>query len=199
MNQKITISIPLIQFLIISAITACGIMTMIVILSIQSENKLENYTFKQALIEKCFKDMAALAKKKAIGYPVQADMINSSYGFRRNPIRRFIGGTLRGYHEGVDLPATNGQPVKAAADGIVIARGRTMIGGKYVILDHEDGLTTVYFHLDHISVKSGELVTRNDIIGTAGKTGITTGPHLHFAIRYNGVAVNPAFWLNRAD
>jgi len=197
MKEKITISIPAIPFILISVLLfSILIIAMIINMTISEEN-ISYKTVEQARIEVLFKSMTALAKKKALGYPVRTDSVNSDFGMRRNPIRRFIGGMFRGFHSGVDCPATNGQPVSPAADGIVIKIGRAYIGGKYIIIDHDDGVITYYYHLEKIKVRPGELVLRGDVIGYAGDTGITTGPHVHFQVNYNGVPMNPAFWIHR--
>ena len=98
-------------------------------------------------------------------------------------------------HSGIDIAASKGSPIKAADGGKVKFTGTSGNYGKLVIIDHENGYTTYYGHMNTIKVKTGQRVARGDVIGTVGETGRTTGPHLHFEVRKNGVAVNPLNFL----
>lgn len=100
-------------------------------------------------------------------------------------------------HPGIDVGAWTGSPVRAADGGYVaVARGGWNGGyGNHVIIDHGNGFVTVYAHLNSIFVKPGESVTRGQQVGSVGNTGNSTGPHLHFEIRYQGVARNPLNYL----
>lgn len=161
-----------------------------------TQSQVKYRTVKQQTIDATFRYMATLAKQKALSWPIKFEgEPNSGFGYRKNPVHKFIGGLLWGFHSGVDLPGTNGQPVNPAADGVVIATGKNQVGGKFVILDHDDGVTTSYYHLSKILCNTGDLVIRTDIIGLVGKTGITTGNHIHLQIEYNGIPVNPVFWI----
>jgi murein DD-endopeptidase MepM/ murein hydrolase activator NlpD len=106
--------------------------------------------------------------------------------------QRFWGG-----HTGVDIGAWTGSPVKAADGGYVaVATGGWNAGyGNYVIIDHGNGFVTLYGHLNSIYVKPGESVTAGEQIGAVGNTGNSTGPHLHFEIRYQGVPRDPLAYL----
>jgi murein DD-endopeptidase MepM/ murein hydrolase activator NlpD len=112
--------------------------------------------------------------------------VTSRFGFRRHPIFR-----ARLFHQGVDIAAPQGAPVRAAGDGTVLFAGWYGGYGKLVILDHGDGLSTLYGHLSAILVSPGASVTRGQIIGRVGSTGYSTGPHLHFEIRRHGRPVDP--------
>ena len=120
-------------------------------------------------------------------------ILTSSFGYRRDPVH---GG--RAFHQGVDIAAAPGHPVKVPADGMVIRAGRIGGLGKAVYVSHGYGLTTRYGHLAEISVEPGDEVQRGDVIGTVGSTGRSTGYHLHYEVRVDGKAVNPlAYILDR--
>lgn len=103
-------------------------------------------------------------------------------------------------HEGVDILAPGGTPVRAAGYGVVIYAGRRMRGyGNAIVLDHGDDVTTLYGHLRRIRVKSGDAVAPGSVIGTVGETGNATTTHLHFELRLGGTVVDPEKYLERAD
>jgi murein DD-endopeptidase MepM/ murein hydrolase activator NlpD len=103
-----------------------------------------------------------------------------------------------GGHPAIDVAGWLGAPVTASDAGyVVLAGGGWNSGyGNYVIVDHGNGFTTLYAHLNSVFVKPGETVSRGQQVGSMGNTGNSTGPHLHFEIRYNGVPYNPAGYLN---
>lgn len=113
-------------------------------------------------------------------------VITSNFG----AVRFTTGGSLR-THAGVDLSAPTGSPVAAAYDGRVLSATWAGSYGLLVILDHGDRLQTRYAHLSRLMVVSGQQVRQGDLIGLVGSTGRSTGPHLHYEVRRNGVAVNP--------
>ncbi|SDZ13165.1 LysM peptidoglycan-binding domain-containing M23 family metallopeptidase [Tindallia californiensis] len=94
-------------------------------------------------------------------------------------------------HTGIDIANSTGTPIKAADAGRVSHAGSRGAYGRLVIIDHENGYQTYYAHMDRISVSSGERVHKDQLIGTVGNTGRSTGPHLHFEVRKNGTPVNP--------
>ena len=113
---------------------------------------------------------------------------SSLFGWRSSP---FTG--QRSYHSGIDMAAVTGTPVYAALAGKVsTVCYDDRIYGNYVIVTHHSGYKTLYGHLSKISVKKGQNVTTASILGQVGSTGLSTGPHLHFTVYKNGVAVNPA-------
>ncbi|HET7465364.1 MAG TPA: peptidoglycan DD-metalloendopeptidase family protein [Candidatus Dormibacteraeota bacterium] len=100
------------------------------------------------------------------------------------------------FHTGIDIAAGPGTPVGAAADGLVVSVQHTSFGyGNYVIVAHGGGLFTLYGHLADTSVVEGQRVLRSQLIGHEGATGLATGPHLHFEVRYNGAVVDPLSYL----
>ncbi|RJX19124.1 MAG: M23 family metallopeptidase [Ammonifex sp.] len=98
-------------------------------------------------------------------------------------------------HEGLDIAADTGTPVRAAADGTVIYAGPAGTYGLLVILKHSGDSATYYAHCDSVNVSVGQNVTAGEVVATVGSTGHSTGPHLHFEIRLNGIPNDPAAFL----
>ena len=98
-------------------------------------------------------------------------------------------------HEGIDIAAPMGAPVRAAAAGQVIYAGWMGGYGNLVVIDHGGGLATAYAHLSSIAVSLGQAVSQGDLVGAVGSTGHSFGPHLHFEVRVNGAAVDPLGYL----
>jgi murein DD-endopeptidase MepM/ murein hydrolase activator NlpD len=125
-------------------------------------------------------------------YPVDVPYRSSSYGWRHDPI---LG--IRAFHSGLDFSAAQGEPIRATADGRVKTVGRGPNYGKYVVIDHGDRLETRYAHASKILVSEGDLVQREDVIALVGNTGRSTGPHLHYEIRYNNRSLDPRQYLKK--
>lgn len=100
------------------------------------------------------------------------------------------------FHSGIDLAAPTGTPVLAPGGGIARV-GAAGPCGIHVLLQHGDGLETLFCHLSEAAVAEGEAVVPGELIGRIGATGFATGPHLHFEVHRNGRAVDPAAWLRR--
>lgn len=111
---------------------------------------------------------------------------SSSFGMRRHPILGYVR-----MHRGVDIAAPWGSPVFAASDGTVQIAGRSSGYGNLIKLNHGNGYGTGYGHLSRILVRPGQHVRKGQQIGAVGNTGLSTGPHLHYEMYKNGVAVNP--------
>ena len=94
-------------------------------------------------------------------------------------------------HSGVDLAAAYGTGIMASDDGVVVATGWVPVGGLRVCVQHAEGLQTCYYHTSSVYVSPGQTVSRGQLIAAIGMTGVTTGPHVHWELKVNGVAVNP--------
>ena len=110
-------------------------------------------------------------------------------------VRRFFNDELRSPHAGLDVAVARGTPVKASAQGQVLAVGDYFFNGKTIFVDHGNGLITMYCHLDRIDVKTGETVRKGQRIGRSGQTGRATGPHLHWSVVLNGAMVDPELFI----
>jgi len=127
------------------------------------------------------------------GWPVEGGWVSSGYGQRADP---FTG--HQSYHEGVDIASRLGSSILAMGDGVVSHAGEKVGYGIMVEVTHESGLITRYAHILATLVKVGDRVAKGQAIARVGSTGRSTGPHLHFEVVKNGVAVNPARYL-RSD
>lgn len=112
--------------------------------------------------------------------------ITSGFGNRYHPILH-----RRKMHTGIDFGVGYGTPIHAAGGGVVIMATYTRGYGNCVVIDHGNGVTTLYGHCSALSVSAGENVSQGQVIGRVGSTGLSTGPHLHFEVRHNGVPVAP--------
>jgi murein DD-endopeptidase MepM/ murein hydrolase activator NlpD len=110
----------------------------------------------------------------------------SGFGNRVHP----ISGTSR-MHSGVDIDCANGAPISAAGDGVVVEAGSRGGYGNAVVIDHGDGLATLYAHQSQIAASTGQQVSTGEVIGYVGSTGYSTGPHLHWEVWVNGSPVDP--------
>lgn len=124
------------------------------------------------------------------GLPVRTQGITSGFGTRWHPI---LGGYR--FHTGLDLAAPSGAAVVATSPGTIMAAGWCGGYGLCVTIDHGGGLQTLYGHLSRIDVSPGQNVSSGQAIGLVGSTGRSTGPHLHYEVRINGLPVNPAGFL----
>jgi murein DD-endopeptidase MepM/ murein hydrolase activator NlpD len=126
--------------------------------------------------------------------PIADGWYSSNFGYRIDP---FTG--ANSFHEGIDFPADAGTPIVAAASGKVVEAGWHPQYGKVIEIDHGNGLLSRYAHASSILVQDGELVVRGQHIGAVGSTGRSTGPHLHFEVRLNGVPQDPARFLQSSS
>jgi murein DD-endopeptidase MepM/ murein hydrolase activator NlpD len=109
--------------------------------------------------------------------------------------QRMFNGKVQSVHQGLDYAVPGGTPVSAVNAGTVLLASPLYFEGNCVVLDHGQGLMTLYLHLSEIKVKQGERIERGQEIGRSGGTGRASGPHLHLAVRWQGVYLNPATLL----
>ena len=125
----------------------------------------------------------------AMIWPVNG-VVTSPYGYRTHPI---FGTTI--YHSGIDIGVDYGTPVHAADGGVVVEAGWISGYGYAVIIDHGNGLSTLYGHNQELAVSEGQSVSQGQVIAYAGSTGNSTGPHVHFEVRANGDPFDPSAYL----
>ncbi len=122
----------------------------------------------------------------ALGYPTDGRTISAGFPYYSSG----------GYHGGIDFPVSTGSNVYAAGSGtVILVKYLNYSYGFYVMIDHGDGLSTLYAHNSQILVSVGDQVTRGQVIAKSGSTGNSTGPHCHFEVRVNGTQVNPLNYL----
>ncbi len=123
--------------------------------------------------------------------PLLNATISSDFGARNNPITHAYES-----HKGLDLVADMGSDIYAAADGVVTLAQRSSSYGNYVIIDHGNGLNTLYAHCSRLNVQQGDIVKKAETIAFVGSTGQSTRPHLHFEVILNGKNLNPNWLIN---
>ncbi len=122
--------------------------------------------------------------------PIAGGRVGSGFGMRMHPILHY-----RRMHKGVDIGASSGTPIRAAADGVVISARRMNGYGNVIILAHGGGISTLYAHCSALLRSEGARVKRGETIARVGSTGLSTSPHCHFEVHVGGKAVNPRSWL----
>jgi hypothetical protein len=151
----------------------------------QLDNKVKAQEHESRELKSYFEDQQALLASAPSIWPVRG-WVTSDFSVRLDP---FTGERVT--HDGMDIATGLGTPVRAPADGTVVFAGVEGGYGHVLVLDHGYGLKTRYGHLSRIDVKAGDKVHRGDFIAAVGSTGRSTGPHLHYEVRVNGVADNP--------
>jgi murein DD-endopeptidase MepM/ murein hydrolase activator NlpD len=164
---------------------------------IQTAQKLDKLTREVYVQSKSYDELIKLAtnkEKMLASIPAIQPISNkdlrrtaSGWGYRIHPIYK-----IRKFHYGMDFTAPRGTPVYATGDGVVkkIVKSRRGYGNQ-VLIDHGYGYVTQYAHLNAFNVKKGQKVKRGDVIAFVGSTGLSTAPHLHYGVLYNGKYVNP--------
>jgi len=162
------------------------------------QDRVENAREKvvQAIKEKVEQEHISSIQKSLIlnsipnGKPVKYSRVSSKYGYRTHPVTK-----KQSFHPALDLKAKKGTPVYAPASGVVVLAKRKGPYGKLLLLDHSFGFKTAYGHLSKFAVKSGDFVSKGDLIAYVGSTGRSTGPHLHYEIRYLDKWLNPQSFI----
>ena len=152
--------------------------------------QLDNRDFSLGILENRLFDARVKTKLMPTVRPVDVDWNASSFGWRIDPITG-----QNALHEGIDFLVDTGTPVHAAAAGVVVVAHFHPQYGYVIDIDHGNGFTTRYAHASKLLVKVGDVVQRGAVIALSGSTGRSTGPHVHFEVRYKGVAQNPNRFL----
>jgi murein DD-endopeptidase MepM/ murein hydrolase activator NlpD len=140
---------------------------------------------RQEMVHNLLNDQVSISRATPKGWPMHG-WLTSYFGMRTSPItgRRVI-------HEGIDIAANIGTPIYATADGVVSSVVYSPSYGKLVKIDHGYGYRSIFAHTSQILVKPGQRVERGDLIAKVGNTGRSTGPHLHYELRLDGVPIDP--------
>lgn len=134
----------------------------------------------------------ALLAKIPNGAPVKIGRQSSQYGMRTHPVTK-----KRTMHRGLDFAVNTGTPIYSPADGVIeVTRKSDKGSGNFIRISHSFGITSSYSHMKSFKVKSGQFVEKGDLIGFSGNSGLTSGPHLHYEIRFVGRSMNPANFVN---
>jgi murein DD-endopeptidase MepM/ murein hydrolase activator NlpD len=128
---------------------------------------------------------------KSWGRPCSYSYVSSPFGYRVHPVTGKW--TM---HKGVDLVAPKGTPIYASRGGTVTGATYGSAAGYYVRINHGDGFSSIYMHMEYYTVSVGQTVSQGQVIGYVGKSGVASGYHLHFGISYNGAYVNPCAYVN---
>jgi len=133
----------------------------------------------------------ALTHQPGFIWPTNGQL-RSGFGYRKRP----MGGSSR-FHRGIDISAPKGTVIYAAQSGQIVHAARYGLMGKCVIIKHDKDFVTYYAHCTQILVKPGQWVTKGQSIALVGSTGLSTGPHVHFEIRQNGVPLDPLKFVHQ--
>lgn len=169
--------------------------------SLYEEKKVEQPVVKVASSNSSTSKISSKSSGNAAGFSTSRNMSRTTASLGINLIKPITGtitsrfgsvSSIRsGAHTGLDIGASSGTPVKVAASGTVVWAGYKGSLGNLVVVQHSNGVQTYYGHCSKIYVSSGQTVSQGQTISAVGSTGNSTGPHLHFEIRVNGVAYNP--------
>lgn len=158
---------------------------------IESNKKNDN---KVSLLNNDLDQAISRLNSMPIGSPVTGTL-SSEFGWRNSPFSR---SKKSHFHQGVDISADAKTPINSTADGVVLYAGDYGAYGRVVIVAHKSGFETLYAHLSKVAVSSGQKICRGQNIGAVGTSGNSTGPHLHYEVRYNGSALNPQKYVESA-
>jgi murein DD-endopeptidase MepM/ murein hydrolase activator NlpD len=147
----------------------------------------------EKLVEAAYARRTDQAWSRPFAPPLVSKSVSSSFGQPRT----YLAGGPVAYHYGMDFPAPIGTPVKAVNDGTVVIASTVPVRGGLVVIDHGAGLVSMYFHQSKLLVRAGQQVSRGQVIGQVGTTGLSAGPHLHLEMRVRGEATLPTEYFNR--
>ena len=125
-----------------------------------------------------------------LSWPLPGRAAGGGVGWRVHPVYKY-----KSCHTGVDIAASSGTPIRAAASGVVLSTTVSRAYGNMTLIDHGEGMVTMYAHQSRFGVSPGQAVGNQEVIGYVGSTGFSTGPHLHFEVHLNGVPYNPMGWF----
>ena len=170
-------------------------------LNIENKRKVNPYaqdmdriTRERAEIDAAFNNFRPVSRAETnFDLPTEG-IVSSSFG-----LRRILNGQPRSPHSGLDIAAPKGNPIHSPATGIIVATGDYFFNGNTVMVDHGQGLITMYCHMSSISVEVGQAVEKGQYLGGVGKTGRVTGAHLHWSVSLNNARVNPGLFLNHGN
>jgi murein DD-endopeptidase MepM/ murein hydrolase activator NlpD len=148
------------------------------------------YEKEKAIMDTAFKTYSTTSNPITFFEKPSDAPLSSAFG-----LKRYFNNEPRNPHSGLDFAAKEGTPIKAPADGVVIATGEFFFNGNTVMIDHGYGLISMYCHLSHIDVQQGDAVNKGQLIGKVGKTGRATGAHLHWSISLNNTRVDPLLFI----
>ena len=129
--------------------------------------------------------------------PVRDCPISSGYGSKRIYLYS-NGGTSTTVHNGIDYAVPVGTPVHAAGSGKIVFAEFRILTGNSVVIEYMPGVYGIYYHMDSLAVHAGEFVRQNEILGKSGRTGLVTGPHLHYEVRIGGIPADPDSLMRKA-
>ena len=158
---------------------------------LEAESKALNSEIQRLQAEQAAKNGTSTKAPGAYVWPCPSSRtITSNYGYRVHPVTG-----AKKLHSGMDIGASYGAAVVAAASGTVIMSKYYGGYGNCIIIDHGGGVSTLYGHMSSLVAKTGQTVSAGETIGKVGSTGVSTGNHLHFEVRINGSTVNPANYV----
>ena len=164
--------------------------------ALKYETELKEFTTAELAVSGLYIEKPKSTANRKVNTKKTMDYSNTALGIN---LIRPVSGTItsrfgrrsRGTHTGLDIAASKGVPIKAAAAGTVIYSGTKGSYGKLMVIDHGNGIQTYYAHCSKLYYSAGAYVGQGDVIAAVGSTGNSTGPHLHLEVRVNGVAKNP--------
>jgi murein DD-endopeptidase MepM/ murein hydrolase activator NlpD len=160
---------------------------------LDADDGVDSFRSTAAIVATEIEQLAAVRRTAArlpLSRPVASAPVTSTFGPRMDP---FLG--RRAMHTGIDFKATVGYPIRTTAGGTVARAGYAGGYGLMVEVDHGNGLTTRYAHMSRILVSPGQTVAKGAVVGRAGSTGRSTGPHVHYEVRVDGVAIDPMRYI----